>query len=386
MEIFEEFDKNGYVVLSDIFSTEQCNQLVEHFFKLKEDGKLVKDEQCPSSLSVYGDPLFDQILEELTPVFSEVANVQLLPTYSYARIYQKGETLKIHKDRPACEISATMLLGYSGNNWEIMFSYDNDGKENVSKLTLEPGQAVLYKGTEINHWREEFEGEWMCQIFFHYVDANGPYKDEVYDRRPSLGLPESFKTQAQDVQTYREEPVYYWQFPNVLTPEFCNSVIGMYGDLQLEDGLIGGNENPASSLNKSIRNVKKIMLPLHEGIGTHLIGSAFVANQQAWQFDINICHQIEYLRYDKTGRYLPHLDTSITKKTEFNRKLTALAFLNDNFEGGRFFLQVAEQKMYPIQTKGTIIVFPSFLLHGVEDVQSGVRHAVVCWMSGPDFR
>jgi predicted 2-oxoglutarate/Fe(II)-dependent dioxygenase YbiX len=384
MEIFEEFNEKGYIVLHDILSKEQCDELVNHFFKLKDEGLLVNDAQCPTSLSVYGDPLFDNVLEHLTPFFSEAAGIPLYPTYSYARIYEKGETLAIHKDRPSCEISATMLLGYSGDNWNIMFSYDDEGKENVSTLALEPGSAALYKGTDINHWRDEFEGEWMCQVFFHYVNAEGPHKDHKFDKRPALGLTANTKECKPTNIVHRDEPVYFWQFPNVLSAEYCNNVIGMYGDSQLEDGLIG--DNNVGGVDKAVRNVKKTLLPIHEGIGAHLIGSTFVANQQAWQFDINICHQIEYLRYDKTGRYLSHLDTFITKKPEIHRKLTALAFLNDNFEGGRFFLQVAEEKIYPIQTKGTIIVFPSFLLHGVEDVTSGVRHAVVCWLSGPSFR
>ena len=38
----------------------------------------------------------------------------------------------------------------------------------------------------MNHWREPFT---YLQSFLHYVNANGPYKDFLYDKRPYLGMP-----------------------------------------------------------------------------------------------------------------------------------------------------------------------------------------------------
>jgi PKHD-type hydroxylase len=73
-------------------------------------------------------------------------------------------------------------------------------------------------------------------------------------------------------------------------------------------------------------------------------------------------------------------------KQEECRKLTVLAFLNDDFEGGRLFLQVGHEKMYPIQKAGTVLVFPSFILHGVEPVVKGIRRSIVTWMVGPWFK
>jgi PKHD-type hydroxylase len=68
------------------------------------------------------------------------------------------------------------------------------------------------------------------------------------------------------------------------------------------------------------------------------------------------------------------------------RKLTVLAFLNDDFVGGKFYIQNGAQKYYPPQQKGTVIVFPSFMPHGVEDIISGTRYSAVCWMVGKFFK
>jgi len=52
---------------------------------------------------------------------------------------------------------------------------------------LKPGQAVVYLGCELEHWRKEFEGDWHAQTFLHYVDANGDNKEWFLDKRKLLG-------------------------------------------------------------------------------------------------------------------------------------------------------------------------------------------------------
>jgi PKHD-type hydroxylase len=89
--------------------------------------------------------------------------------------------------------------------------------------------------------------------------------------------------------------------------------------------------------------------------------------------------------YDNTGKYETHVDTfhAILEET---RKLTVLAFLNDDFEGGKFYIQNSFKRLYPQQTPGTVLVFPSFMPHGVEPITKGIRYSVVTWMVGPYFK
>jgi hypothetical protein len=68
-----------------------------------------------------------------------------------------------------------------------------------NKVDMQVGDAVLYRGMEVEHWREKYtEGQWQAQVFLHYVDADGPHADQKYDGRTSLGLP---KKQNQRVLT-----------------------------------------------------------------------------------------------------------------------------------------------------------------------------------------
>ena len=117
----------------------------------------------------------------------------MIPTYSYARIYKKGDVLKRHKDRYSCEVSMTMNLG--GDSWPIYLEPSGETDKEGVKIDLEPGDALIYRGCEVEHWREAFEGENCGQVFLHYNDASGENaKENAYDRRPFLGLPHWFKS------------------------------------------------------------------------------------------------------------------------------------------------------------------------------------------------
>jgi hypothetical protein len=61
---------------------------------------------------------------------------------------------------------------------------------------LRPGDALIYRGIELAHWREAFQGEKMAQVFLHYVDRNGPNAAEKFDGRAGLGVPGVYRPRA----------------------------------------------------------------------------------------------------------------------------------------------------------------------------------------------
>ena len=85
------------------------------------------DQQVPGSYSIYADHVMETLLMKVLPVMKEKTGLNLVPTYSYARVYQHGAELKRHKDRPSCEISTTLNLG--GDPWAIYL--DPTGANNV---------------------------------------------------------------------------------------------------------------------------------------------------------------------------------------------------------------------------------------------------------------
>ena len=76
---------------------------------------------------------------------------------------------------------------------------------------MEPGDIVIYRGCDLAHWRDPFnapEDSWHIQAFFHYVDANGPYPEFKWDRRPMLGHRDPPKPDAIPVTTGKNYITY----------------------------------------------------------------------------------------------------------------------------------------------------------------------------------
>jgi len=202
------FEKNKYIVVKNVISEELSDfaykyfllkrQVAETFFSSKyispfeEMYGVWNDPQVPNTYSNYADMVMEVLLVKLLPLMEKITKLKLNPNYSYARIYKEGDVLKRHKDRFSCEISTTLNLG--GDLWPIYL--DPTGKENNKgiKVILNPGDMLVYKGNELEHWREPFIGEKCAQVFLHYnniVTENA--KENIFDRRPHLGLPAYFR-------------------------------------------------------------------------------------------------------------------------------------------------------------------------------------------------
>jgi hypothetical protein len=208
----EYFDDHGYVIIREFLKSDMTKlayeyakmvvrrQDTKYWFALNIYDKIWDgawgDSQIYDSYCCYSDPLMESILSLSTPMVSAYTGKNLFPTYSYWRFYQKGDELKRHRDRESCEVSATVCLGYdvsnvdktkhSDYNWPMWVQSAKTGEEHPGGLN--PGDIILYKGCEIDHWREPFIGMNHAQVFLHYNDKNGPYKN-LYDGRPFMGVP-----------------------------------------------------------------------------------------------------------------------------------------------------------------------------------------------------
>ena len=160
------------------------------------------DKQVPNTYSHYGDVVMETLLERVKPRMEKETKLKLVPTYSYARIYKKGDVLTRHKDRFSCEISTTMFLG--GEPWDIYLEPNkNVGPSSDPyvpttnkgiKVSLKPGDMLIYSGCELEHWREAFQGQNCAQVFLHYNQITSPgAMENRFDKRPFLGLPSWFK-------------------------------------------------------------------------------------------------------------------------------------------------------------------------------------------------
>ena len=222
----EKFKKNHYLVIKNAIDTNVAEFVYNYFLMKRQVARTMfdtrfispytdywgvwNDKQVPETYSHYSDTAMETLLLAVQPKMEKQTGLKLYPTYSYARIYKKGDILHRHKDRLSCEISTTLNLG--GDEWPIYLenkknvgnvsevdpetgkNYLIKTKNKGTKIILKPGDMLVYKGQILEHWREVFLGNDCAQVFLHYNNqATKGAKDNMFDTRPHLGLPGYFK-------------------------------------------------------------------------------------------------------------------------------------------------------------------------------------------------
>ena len=215
----KKFKEKHFFVIKEAISKDVANFIYNYFMMKKQVARTFfntryvspfttewgvwNDEQVPNTYSHYADTAMETLLLAVQPKMEKLTGLKLNPTYSYARIYKRGDVLNRHKDRFSCEISTTMNLG--GDPWPIYIEANKNvgtpdkgfpaqTNNKGSKVILKPGDMLVYKGMMLEHWREVFLGEDCAQVFLHYNDVNSKDADKnIYDGRPHLGLPSYFK-------------------------------------------------------------------------------------------------------------------------------------------------------------------------------------------------
>jgi len=187
--MFEQLLKNNYLHIPKFICPDFAHDLAIKFKEDSERENLLGVGQAWNSGSCYNYTPALELLAYKTADMCDILETQVLPTYTYGRVYRKGSVLTKHTDRPACEISATINL-LSDKQWPIFLDPTGEIGNKGVKVNLKQGDALFYFGAEHEHWREEYTGNYCSQLFIHYNTKK--YKHLLYDTRPHLGLPAEF--------------------------------------------------------------------------------------------------------------------------------------------------------------------------------------------------
>jgi len=143
------------------------------------------------SFNAYCPPCLEALSLTIRPIIEKQVGKQLLPSYTYGRIYRPGAKLDKHYDRRSSEVSVSVCLEKGNTPWFLSVETEED---KVS-VDLDVGDILIYCGRDFAHWREgPYRGDEQIQVFIQYVDKNGDSADLVYDGRPKLGLPFGYKS------------------------------------------------------------------------------------------------------------------------------------------------------------------------------------------------
>lgn len=167
-----------HFLLRNFINKSETEAYSSKMFEALKKGEFYVDDQCNKSESFYNHAMFEELLEKTRRLIENKCNVNLESTFSYARIYKRGEVLSKHVDRNACEYSATITLDYSGiKPWNFFFK---DHKED--SILIDKGDIFVYNGVKLPHWRDALKDEWQTQVmlFFSKKEREKVHKDEKY--------------------------------------------------------------------------------------------------------------------------------------------------------------------------------------------------------------
>jgi hypothetical protein len=200
MKVHGNYDADGYAYLERLVPREIADALLSQFWRDLIGGKLPTNFNQSSVLSkpameLHGAnfPAITTFLWGLTPAVSELTKCELLPSYAFFRLYQKGDQLRVHTDRGACEHSLSLTLGYSdGEVWSFDVGHgeaqpkagqsDDFGKEPFSRIEMLAGDGILYRGTRRRHGRLTANpNKWSAHLFLHWVDREGRYREHAFE-------------------------------------------------------------------------------------------------------------------------------------------------------------------------------------------------------------
>jgi len=421
----KELWSNNYTVIPGFLDSCSVKELSDEFREFTSREGMRGDDQVPKSSAVYNYLPFLEILCQKCPEVSIAIGENVLPTYTYARVYKNGATLEGHTDRDACEISLTVHLD-GDEDWPIWIETP-DGKE--VRVSLKPGDAMIYLGCKARHWREEYTGDWYTQCFLHYVRSRGDKAHAVFDTRgENTNLKQrkgvekylEYKEVVQKEVEIRENPpipdnmeivmsedglemlqekkvvkefkeggtniledyvkVYY----DVVPEDLCDAIIKEYSNSNEWNLALTGD-----GLQTNIRNVDEISMSREAIIGDsqlrrqlddRLFESVSSVSKKYHEnfkyFEINIDTGYQLLRYKEGQFYTQHVDSFVTQQ----RSLSCSLILNDDYEGGEFCFWDGTMMHRP--PKGAALVFPSNFMypHEIRPVTKGVRYSIITWL------
>ena len=356
-------DKFGdtYKVIRNYISSEEANTLGEKYKEfVSTDGIPTEADITTNAFDFYNRPEQVALLSEKVSHINELLGKKVLPAYSFVRQYGVGSFLGKHTDRKSCEVSLSIHL-CGDKEWGFCIE-DKEG--NPVELILHPGDAVLYDAPNATHWREVYTGEFYVQTFHHYVLLGGEHEHRFFDE---LNQTFSLKT-------------YIKRYKAAVPPDICDMIV------KYAEQFPSRWEN-ATTIQSSGDNTIDLDTRICESwniLGSDSIDDIifkYITEASAKfctnfpHFDLTEDSGYQILRYKPGGKYDYHTDQHAT----YNREVTIILNLNDDYTGGRLCHIQNEYNMK--MGKGDIIIFPSNFMypHRITPIVSGTRYSVVTW-------
>ena len=350
-------DKFGdtYKVIRNYISSEEANTLGENYKEfVSTDGVPTTAEITTNAYDFYNRPEQVALLSEKVSHINELLGRKVLPAYSFVRQYGVGSFLSKHTDRPSCEVSLSIHL-QGDKEWGFCIE-DKEG--NPVELILHPGDAVLYDAPNATHWREEYDGEFYIQTFHHYVMLGGEYENLFFDNNDKkLSLKH-----------------YIRKYESSVPEEVCDRIVKYTKHTEERfERAVTVSDKPEVRVCETYNVLGSD--PIDEDIFKYISKALWEYTRTFPDFNITEDSGYQILRYKPGGKYDYHTD----QHRDYNREVTIILNLNDDYEGGNL-CHIKDNHIMEM-AKGDIIIFPSNFMypHRITPITSGVRYSVITW-------
>ena len=165
------FARSGYCSLGQPLGSAHVRALRRYYRALIDAGALqLGDDQVEGRYGGYNEHVARYFQHQLTSWVSRAAGQEVRPSYAYVSAYQGGAVLERHVDREQCEFTVSLLIDQTpagiGDGWPLFL----ETASGTVRLVQAIGEAVLFRGTRIPHYREPLAaGRTSTCLLFHYV-------------------------------------------------------------------------------------------------------------------------------------------------------------------------------------------------------------------------
>lgn len=186
---------------------------------------------------------------------------------------------------------------------------------------------------------------------------------------------------------------YIHQEDDFLSKEECNQIIQF--NTKFSRSLSGTESVFLEYDNKSYRNSYNYFLKYDKNIDfsknlyQKIFNKILEINTRYFDFILTDVERFQITRYELNNYYKKHIDNfeflnigKTERKLSFSIQLSEF----DSYTGGDLNLYISENVLSFSRKIGSIIFFPSFLLHEVTPVTLGTRFSLVGWIWGPKFK
>ena len=384
----EKLTENNYLIVPNFISAERADSLASDFKDYANKFDIKNDPQVEKCLGKYDYISFVELLCEKNVQVSQLVGETVLPTYTYARIYEKGAVLTPHVDKEECEISLTVNLE-SDEPWSIWIQNPKGQKQEV---VLNRGDAMIYFGMTAPHWREEYIGNACTQLFMHYVRSRGKYATFYFNKERKVVIDQPRKKEDIPVKVLPLPKAntldeYIRVYDNILTHKECKLILDEYAESkEWYDAMVGGgvkkdNVRKCEIAHISLKEVISKNEEIRKKIDTLIFDKAGgAASQYIQEFphcNISTDSGYDLLRYNEGGFYTIHTDNYKDRP----RTVAMSLMLNDDYDGGEIAFFEREHIIKP--SAGSVVIFPANFMypHEIMPVLSGTRYAIITWFT-----